>query len=179
MIRLFVGLALPDAQRKILQDLSCGIDGARWLAPENLHITLRFIGEVDEDLAEDLALALAGVKAAPFSVTLQDLGTFGHPPHALWAGVVDQPAGALAGLAAQVESTVVRAGLEPEHRKFTPHVTLARLRKGANVARLATFMESHGGLSLEPFDVTGFSVFQSHLRQSGAEYERIVDYDFA
>jgi len=177
MIRLFAGIALPQAHTERLAMMAHGIEGARWVAPQNLHITLRFMGEVDEDVGEDLAQALSGVSAAPFQVTLKGLGTFGHPPHALWAGVEDDPAGALAGLHASIESLCVREGLEPEHRKYSPHVTLARFRK-VNMNRVARYMESDGGLQLEPFDVTGFSLFQSHLRPEGAEYDRIVDYAF-
>lgn len=177
MIRLFVGLPLPEDCRRQLSLMSHGIDGARWVAPENLHITLRFIGEVDEDVAEDLAQALDAVTARPFDLTIQGLGTFGHPPHALWAGVVDPTGGALAGLQANVESALVRAGLEPEHRKFIPHVTLARFRK-ANMGRVARLLEGSGDLKLDPFAVTGFSLFRSHLRPEGAEYEQVVDYTF-
>ena len=178
MIRLFVGLALPDAHRQRLSLLCHGIKGARWVAPENLHVTLRFIGEVDEDVAAGIAQALTLVKATPFDVTLKDLGTFGDPPHAIWAGVHDEPAGALAALQANVESTMVREGLEPEHRKYTPHVTLARCRK-AHVSRIAPFVAASADLALEPFGVTGFTLFQSHLHPEGAVYERRVEYDFA
>lgn len=178
MVRLFAGIALPEAHRQRLSLIGHGIEGARWVAPENLHITLRFIGEVDEDVAEDITRALETVTAEPFAITIKGVGAFGHPPHALWAGVEDQPAGALAQLYANVESAMVREGLEPEHRKYTPHVTLARFRK-VNMSRVARFMEGSGGLALEPFDVTGFSLFRSHLRPEGAEYERIVEFDFA
>lgn len=177
MVRLFVGLALPEAHRQRLGLIGHGIEGARWVAPQNLHITLRFIGEVDEDVAEDLVRGLSQVRADPFAVTIKGVGTFGHPPHALWAGVEDEPQGALAQLHANVESALVREGLEPEHRKYTPHVTLARFRK-VNMSRVARFMESSGALALEPFEATGFTLFQSHLRPEGAEYERITQFNF-
>jgi 2'-5' RNA ligase len=175
MVRLFVGLALPDRHRQHLRMLGGGIEGARWVAAANLHLTLRFIGEVDEDVAEDLATALQPVAIEPFELKIKGMGVFGHPPHALWAGVEDAPKGALGALAASVESVLVREGLAPEHRNFTPHITLARFRK-ANEARIARFLEEGAGLALEPFRVSGFSLFQSHLRPEGAEYERIVEY---
>ena len=178
MVRLFVGLVLPEMHRQRLNRLSHGVEGARWVAPQNLHITLRFIGEVDEDVGEDLAAALTAVAALPFTVTLRGLGTFGHPPHALWVGAEDAPSGALAALNGAVESVLVRQGLEPEHRKFTPHVTLARFRN-VGMSRLVQYLETHGDLALEPFEVGGFTLFQSHLRPEGAEYERIVEYAFA
>jgi 2'-5' RNA ligase len=175
MIRLFVGLALPESHHQRLSALSHGVEGARWVADRNLHITLRFIGEVEEHVGEDIIAALHSVQSKPFNVTIKGLGTFGRPPHALWAGVEDAPQGALAELAANVERVLVRLGLEPEHRNFTPHVTLARFRK-VHDARLSRYMAQFGDLALEPFTVTGFSVFQSHLRPEGAEYERIVEY---
>ncbi|MCR4376758.1 MAG: RNA 2',3'-cyclic phosphodiesterase [Rhodospirillales bacterium] len=177
MVRLFVGLTLPQTHRQRLSLLGHGIEGARWVAPENLHLTLRFIGEVDEHVGEAVAEALNGVNGKPFGVTLHGLGTFGHPPHALWVGAEDAPSGALAALNGAVESVLVRQGLEPEHRKFAPHVTLARFRK-ASVNRLVQFLEINGALALEPFEVAGFTLFQSHLRPEGAEYERIVEYTF-
>lgn len=179
MIRLFVGLALPESHRRQLSMLSHGIEGARWVDPQNLHITLRFIGEIDEDVAEDIANALDNVTAEPFSVTLKGLGTFGQPPHALWAGVEDAPTGALAALHATIESIVVRQGLEPEHRKFTPHATLARFKKTVNVMRVAQMLEASGDVALEPFDVSGFTLFQSHLTPQGAHYVSVAEYDFA
>ena len=177
MIRLFTGLTLPEHHRQRLGALGCGVEGARWVAAENLHITLRFIGEVDEDQAEDLAAALDSVTADPFEVSIKGINTFGHPPHSVWAGVEDAPSGALAALHANVESALVRAGAKPEGRKYTPHVTLARFRH-VQASRLAGFMEGGADLDLEPFSVTGFTLFQSHLGPSGAQYESVGDFDF-
>jgi len=177
MVRLFAGLALPETHRQRLELLCHGVKGARWVAPENLHITLSFIGEVDEPQAEDLARALSAVRAEPFAITVAELGTFGHPPHNIWAGVNDEPTGALAALHANVESVLVREGLEPEHRKYTPHVTLAYCRK-ASESRIALFLEGSGAVALEPIEVNGSTLFQSHLSPEGAHYERIVEYDF-
>ena len=177
MIRLFVGLALSDLHRQRLVHLSAGVEGARWVAAENLHITLRFIGEVDEDVGEDLAQALHGVRSDPFDVTLKGVGTFGHPPHSVWAGVVDTPSGALAHLHANVESALVRAGLKPEGRKYTPHVTLARFRH-VKAGQLAGFLETNVDLAYEPFSVTGFTLFESHLSPRGAQYKNVADFKF-
>lgn len=177
MIRLFVGLTLPDPHRQRLAQLGFGMEGARWVVAQNLHITLRFIGEVDEDVAEDLAQALDGVTADPFEVSIKGVGTFGHPPHSVWAGVGDQPPGALAHLHGNVESALVRAGLEPEGRKYTPHITLARFRH-VKAAHLAGFLEGGADLDLEPFPVTGFTLFQSHLSPHGAQYKRVGEFDF-
>lgn len=177
MIRLFVGLALPDSHRRRLAMTCAGIEDARWVTPENLHLTLRFIGEVDGHVAEDIAHALDAVRAEPFALTLKDAGVFGTPPHALWVGAEDAPKGALAALQASVESAVVRSGLPPEGRKFSPHVTLARFKK-VNAQRLTLWLEAHGALALEPFQVEGFTLFRSHLGHEGAHYERVVEYEF-
>lgn len=177
MIRLFVGIALPDQHRERLSLMAHGLHGARWVAPENLHVTMRFIGEVDEDKAEDLSAALDPVTAEPFELRVQGLGTFGDPAHVLWAGVADTPKGALAELYGRIESALVREGLEPEHRKFAPHVTLARFRKG-HVSRLAQYMEAYGDLAMDPFEVTGFTLYRSHLAQDGAHYDSVAEYDF-
>ncbi|OEJ67059.1 RNA 2',3'-cyclic phosphodiesterase [Magnetovibrio blakemorei] len=177
MIRLFAGLSIPDDHRRTLATIQNGVKDARWIDPENLHITLRFIGEVDEDVAAQIALALGDVTAEPFEVTLKGVGTFGSPPHSLWVGTEDAPSGALAHLYANVESALVRTGLEPEGRKFTPHVTLTRFRRSVNPGRLAEHLSTHAGFCLEPFRVQGFTLFESHLGHKGAHYTPFSTYD--
>ena len=127
MIRLFVGLELPAEVRERLRLLLSGIPYARWTPAENLHLTLRFIGEVDEVQAEAAHDALLGVDAAGFELTIRGCGAFdgGHRAQTLWAGV-DRCDG-LAHLHDKVEAAVVRAGLAPERRIFSPHITLARV----------------------------------------------------
>ncbi len=180
MIRLFVGLALPDTHRQQLEALQNGISGARWVASQNLHITLRFIGEVDENVAEDIATALDVVRAVPMDVTLKNIGTFGRPPHALWVGVEDEPKGALANLHATIDGVLVRAiGLKPEGRKYIPHVTLARFGKAATTqSHLSRFIESRPVLALDKFKASEFILFRSILSQHGAEYNPLEIYDF-
>ncbi len=178
MIRLFAGLALPNGHRQQINLIQNGLKDARWVAPENLHVTLRFIGEVDEDVVDELSGALDDVRAEPFTLTIQGLGTFGRPPSSVWAGVEDTPAGALAHLQAKVESVLVRSGLPPEGRKYTPHVTLARLRKSPGALRLGDYMESHGALVLPAFEVTGFTLFESRLSHQGAHYSALAEYKF-
>ena len=178
MIRLFAGLALPNGRRQQISLIQNGLKNARWVAPENLHVTLRFIGEVDENVVEEVSRALDDVRAEPFTLTIRGLGTFGRPPSSVWAGVGDTPNGALAHLQANVESILVRAGLPPEGRKYTPHVTLARLRKSPGAQRLSDYMESHGALELPAFDVAGFTLFESRLSHKGAQYSAIAEYEF-
>ncbi len=178
MLRLFAGLPIPDGHRQKLASIQNGVKDARWIATENLHITLRFIGEVDEDVAAQLAEALSEIKAEPFEVTLKGVGTFGSPPHSLWVGAEDTPTGALSHVHANVESALVRAGLDPEGRKFTPHVTLTRFRRSVNPGRLAQHLATHAGFVLPPFTVQGLTLFQSQLGHKGAQYTPFSTYDF-
>jgi len=178
MIRLFAGIALPGEHRQHLTRMQSGLKNARWVAPENLHITLRFIGEVDEDIAQHLCVSLGGITSQPFDLTLKDVGTFGHSPHSVWAGVEDTPCGALSCLQSRVESVLVRVGQQPERRKFSPHVTLARFRKSDHQNRLGAYLQHHNGFVLPPFTVSGFTLFESHLSHHGAHYEPLAEFDF-
>lgn len=178
MIRLFAGLALPEEVSGRLAAMGAGIPGARWVEARNLHVTLRFIGEVEDGLAREIhdALADAGL-GPPVALSITGLGTFGsRQPHALWAAV-DKTA-ALARLQAKVDGTVVRLGLAPEPRKFTPHVTLARL-KGAPPGRVRDFIAGHSPLTLGPVSIDHVTLFRSHLGRAGAEYEAVADYPLA
>ena len=127
MIRLFFGLELPGELRMRIEMLSAGIDRARWVAPENLHVTLRFIGEVEEPAMEEIAQEAAAIRFDPFPVTLSGAGHFERRGRvsAVWLGVEPDPA--LTALRDRIEAAAVRAGQPPEGRKFRPHVTVARL----------------------------------------------------
>ena len=175
MIRLFIALGLPDDIRDRLAGLAGGLPGARWVEPHNLHLTLRFIGETEEGRLADLDEQLAGIETPPFALTMDGLGHFGTGKrlHALWAGV--ERSEALAHLQAKIESAVVRAGFPPETRKFTPHVTLARL-KDASPERLMRYLASNGLFRSRGFPVTGFALYESHLGRHGPDYAVIADY---
>ncbi len=176
MIRLFVGLQLPDSVVSRLQIMCSGLPGALWVESANMHITLRFIGEVDEHEADELDRWLASVTTPPFNLELRGLGTFGqgHKIRALWAGVV--PSAPLHHLQTKVESTVVRAGQSPEARKFTPHVTLARFSH-PGPARLQSFVEGNNLFQAGPFPVDRFTLFESRLGKGGAVYVPLAHYD--
>ncbi|MBF0250192.1 MAG: RNA 2',3'-cyclic phosphodiesterase [Alphaproteobacteria bacterium] len=176
MIRLFTAVAIPERHRQHLAATMHGIKGARWVAEENLHVTLRFIGEVDEDVALDLDAALAEVRGEPFTLAVQGVGAFGHPPRVLWAGVKAEPEGALAHLHAAVESALVRAGLEPEGRKFAPHITLARFKGRPPADALGMFLEDHALLTFPEFTVEGFILYRSILGHEGPHYDAIAEY---
>lgn len=174
MMRLFVGLALPSGIAERLVALGGGIPGGRWVEARNLHITLRFIGEVEDGLARELHDELATLRLPAFALSLDGFGTFGRSaPNHLWAGVEKLPD--LLHLQTKVESLVARLGLPPEGRKYLPHVTLARF-KGAPVVRVQDFIARNSPFHAGPWPVEHFTLFRSHLGRSGAEYEAIAEY---
>ncbi|MFC7332446.1 RNA 2',3'-cyclic phosphodiesterase [Rhodocista pekingensis] len=176
MIRLFVGLPLPEPSRDRLSRLGPGFPGARRVPPENFHLTLRFIGEVDEGTAQDIDAALDLVTAPPFPLMLEGLGQFGRGgrPRALWAGVARSEA--LAHLRDKVESAVVRAGQPAEERKFMPHVTLARLTAEAPAHKVGRFIAENGLFREGPLTVDRFVLFESVLGKGGSIYHELRSY---
>ena len=175
MLRLFVALELPADIRQRLMALTGGVRGARWSSEEMLHLTLRFIGEVGEDEAADLDASLAEIVSPPIALSLEGVGSFGSAKglRVLWAGV--QRDNALLQLQARVEAALVRAGLEPEERKFSPHITLARLQN-VPAERLAPYLSQNGLFRAGPVAIDHFTLFQSHRGKSGPVYEPLADY---
>ena len=175
VMRLFVGLPLPGDLRRRLAGLAGGLPGARWVAPDNLHVTLRFIGEVDDGQAEDIDAALAAIRAPAFAVTVAGVGCFdrGRQVHAVWAAV--EAGEAIGHLYEKVELAVMRAGCEPERRKFKAHVTLARLRD-TPVRRVGEYIQTRQGFPGGTFTAGCFTLYRSHLGHGGAHYEALVDY---
>ncbi len=172
-MRLFVAIALPEDLRARLSRIQQGVPAARWVDPDNLHLTLRFIGEADGSEAQDLDAALAQVRAAWFAVTLAGVGRFGQgrKSRALWVGV--EPAPGLDRLRRRVEQAVQAAGFAPERRKFKPHVTLARFKGtpgGAPGQRLHDHLAQHAAFRAEAFEVRAFVLYSSLLTQAGAIY---------
>jgi len=170
MIRLFTGIAIPFEVREVLMRHSVGLPGARWRREDQLHLTLRFIGEVEEPVADDIVSALAAIRAPAFSLSLAEVGMFGdrRRPRVLWAGVRGEPA--LVRLRAKGEAALARAGLPPDNRKFHPHVTLAVLDRQVSSARLGEYLSYHNDLWTPPFQVDCFNLYSSTLGQSGAVY---------
>ncbi len=174
-MRLFVGVPLPAEVRESLGSLCSGVPGARWVDTDNMHVTLRFIGEVDSIQAEDIDTALGDVRQPAFGLALRGVGCFdsGRKARSVWAGVAKSDG--LMHLRDKVESTIVRAGFEPERRKFKPHVTLARLRNTPS-ARVGPYLEAHNAFAAGPFPVDRFHLLQSYLGHTGARYQTIADY---
>ncbi len=174
MHRLFVGFRPPAAIRAQLQALAGGVAGARWQSDAQLHCTLRYIGEVERPVAEDVAVALGNVRFAPFELAIAGVGEFDSRgrPNALWAGV--RPHETVSQLHQKIDQALVRIGLPPERRAYLPHITLARMNVAAGAT--ARFLESHAGLASAPFPVDTFLLFESHLGRDGASYEAIERY---
>jgi 2'-5' RNA ligase len=174
MHRLFVAIRPPEHVRDLLIDAMDDSPDFRWQDDEQLHVTLRFIGEVDRPVADDLADTLSRVCAEPFQLRVAGVGRFEQrSAGALWAGV--EPKEPLAALAAKIERVCQQVGLEPERRAFHPHITLARW-KGRRTREVQNFLERKRGLSSEPFDVTEFILFESRLSRHGAHYEEVGTY---
>jgi len=175
MLRLFVAVPLPEAVQEQLEQIAFGIPGAAWVPGENMHFTLRFIGDVSNADAADIDDALLSVRAPAFDLTIEGVGHFGslRQTRALWAGVARNPA--LVHLRDKIESAVVRSGQPPEGRKFVPHLTLARF-KAETGHHLANFLAEHNLLKLGPIHVDRFTLFQSHLKRDGSLHEELADY---
>ena len=169
MIRLFFGLELPEELRIRIDALSAGIDRARWTEPENLHVTLRFIGEVEEPAMEDIAQEATAIRFDPFPVTLSGAGHFERRGRvsAVWLGIEPDPA--LTALRDRIEAATVRAGQPPEGRKFRPHVTVARLDR-VRPGEVRDWLAANTLFRAVPFTVHRFALFSSTLGRSGPNY---------
>jgi 2'-5' RNA ligase len=170
MIRLFAALPVPDDVAAVLARRQQGLPRARWSPLENLHITLRFFGEVQETVAADLDAALATLSMDAFEVSLQGVGSFGDGERmrAVWAGVADSEP--LHRLAARCETAARRCGLKPESRTFRPHVTLAYLRHSPE-ARVAAWVQGHYLLKSPPWRARAFGLYSSWRSEDGSRYE--------
>ena len=177
-MRLFVALELPNSLRERLSWMAGGLPGARWVAPENYHVTLRFIGELPGYRAEEVDHALAGLRAPGFTLQLKGVGTFekGGRVNSLWVGVERNPQ--LDHLQTKIETALQRAGFERERRRFMPHVTLARM-DGIPEAKIAAWVAGHNLFRSDPVVVEHFTLFSSRLGKEQAAYCPEVEYELA
>jgi RNA 2',3'-cyclic 3'-phosphodiesterase len=168
MPRLFTGLELPEAVAAQVALARGGVHGARWLDPADYHITLRFVGDVDLAVAHDIAETLDQIRRPPVVVRFEGLGWFGgDKPRAIVARVRPEPA--LVELQAEQERRFRRIGLPPETRRYSPHITLARLR-GVGTHAVADYLASRGALAVEPFTAERFVLFSSRDSVGGGPY---------
>ncbi len=171
MPRLFIAVDLPEAHKAQLAGLRTEALPGRWTRPAQYHLTLRFIGEVDEEQAATIEHALSAIEAEAFSLQGRGLGVFPskRKPRVLFAAL--DPAPALMSLQAQTEQALRALGLEAEPKPFHPHITLARLRH-AKAQTVRAFLDTHQSFTLAPFDVTAYYLYASTLRPEGALHER-------
>ncbi|MEJ0067194.1 MAG: RNA 2',3'-cyclic phosphodiesterase [Caulobacteraceae bacterium] len=175
MIRLFAAIAIPEDIGAGLARRQQGLPGARWRPTEAFHITLRFAGEISEEVADDLDAELNVVAGEALTLRLEGVGSFqdGDDIHAVWAGVAENPA--LHQLARRCETAARKAGLKPDTRAWKPHVTLAYLRH-PEPARVAAWVQAHNLLKSPPFRVTSFGLYSSHLGHEGSTYQLEREY---
>lgn len=177
MHRLFIALRPPAVIRNLLLGLMEGVRNARWQDEEQLHLTLRFIGDVDRHGVDDIVAALGQIRFAPVEIALNGMGTFDRRGNidTLWAGVT--PHDALGALHQKLDQALIRAGIAPDRRAFLPHITLARFGRPAIAGpEFQALIERHGGLSSAPFRIDHFALFESHLSHEGARYTAIARY---
>lgn len=172
--RLFFGIRPPAAIRAGLLETMTGIDNARWQDDGQLHLTLRYVGKVETHMADDLAEAAAAIRFEPFELRISGCGFFERKgrPTSIWAGI--EPSDPLVRLQRKIELACTGCGLPPEGRKFKPHITLARLNQSSGPA--TPFLVSCAGLSLGPWLVDSYILYQSHLREQGSLYEPVLTY---
>lgn len=167
--RLFVAIDPPEAIREQLASLCCGLPDARWTPPEQLHLTLCFIGEVDGTTFLDIREALTGIAVAPFDLRVRGVGFFppSGQPRVLWAGV--ERCEPLTVLQRKIATRLFQMGIELENRKYSPHITLARLQH-TPTSKVGKYLAMHGLFAGGPFAVDRFSLYASVLGRKGATH---------
>jgi RNA 2',3'-cyclic 3'-phosphodiesterase len=172
MPRLFVAIRPPAQVRDALTAIQDGVDGARWQDDDQIHLTLRYIGDVDARTADDIAELLASTTARRFEIALSGVGSFEKRGRVdtLWAGV--SPHAPLAALHHKIDHALVRLGLPPEGRAYRPHITIARGRMGS----LEVFLFRHGGLTSASFTVDHFALYESIAGDEGSVYVEAARY---
>ncbi|HEX4710115.1 RNA 2',3'-cyclic phosphodiesterase [Phenylobacterium sp.] len=175
MIRLFAALTIPQDLGLALARRQTGVEGARWRPLDALHVTLRFFGEIREDVARDLDAELSAVRGRPFEIALSGVGAFGDGPdiHAIWAGVAESEP--LRRLARACETAARRAGLKADSRHYRPHVTLAYLRH-PDPAEVAAWIQANNLLKSPAIPVRSFGLYSSFLGSEQAHYRLEAEY---
>ena len=178
MYRLFVAIDLPEQIKEEIAAFSRTLTGARWVPMEQFHLTIRFIGDVDEKTFQLIREALKRVSGAPFHLTLRDTGHFpqGREPRVLWIGMEKSPM--LVHLQERVERAVIAAGIPPETRRFSPHITLARLRN-SSAAEVSEWEQRQAAFRDPVFPVDEFHLYSSSLTRDGAIHRREATYPLA
>lgn len=170
MHRLFVAIDLPDAIKNQLETLLTGVPGAKWVKRNQLHLTLRFIGEVETPRLQEIKQALKAVRAEPFTMTLQGVGRFPPKgaPRVMWVGAA-APSG-LVQLQRGIEEAVVGVGIPAEDRPFSAHITLARLKSPPPPESVEQYLAQHSAFQTEAMPISEFILYSSVLSPQGPTY---------
>ena len=178
-MRVFIAVDIPDKVRKTLGDVQRELrpltSSARWVAPESIHITLKFVGETPEKRLDDIDTALTGLSWKPFTITVRGVGFFPgtRSPRVFWAGM---EAPTMEGLAEQLDTLMERSGFEKEKRAFRPHLTLARAKDTRIDSSLVSAAAKYEEHAFGSFSVDRVFLFKSTLKPSGAVYEKLKEY---
>jgi 2'-5' RNA ligase len=178
-MRVFIAIEIPNEIRKALGDVQRALrpltSNAKWVAPESIHITLKFVGETPEKRLEDIDTALTGLSWKPFTITVHGVGFFPgtRSPRVFWAGM---EAPTMEGLSEQLDTRMERLGFEKEKRAFRPHITLARAKNTRIDASLVSAAAKYEDHDFGSFAVDRVFLFKSTLKPSGAVYEKLKEF---
>lgn len=175
MPRLFIAIDIPERIKDDILSLYRAIPGAKWVDENQLHITLKFIGEVDSPTMESIKITLRSIKAPSFDLRASSVGFFPprKDPKVLWVGV--DPKDMLTSLQGKIERALQPLKLQTDNRKFHPHITIARLDE-PSTERIITFLTEHSLFLTEPFSISQFHLYQSFLRKEGAHHIKEASY---
>ena len=175
MTRLFIGIDPPQSHRLQIESICFGLPGVRWVPPEQIHLTLRFIGEVDGSIFRQIIDELAEIKTEPLTLKIKGIGHFPprRSPRVIWLGLEQNDE--LVQLRNRIEKSLVQIGLKPEGRKFAAHITIARL-KNPPINKIKDFLAANYHYELPPFTVKEFNLFSSKLNSSGAIHQIEASY---
>ncbi|MEN8134622.1 MAG: RNA 2',3'-cyclic phosphodiesterase [Thermodesulfobacteriota bacterium] len=175
MTRLFVAIDPPPSHRLQIKSICRGLPGARWIKPEQIHLTLRFIGEVDGNLFRQIIDELAAIKTEPLTLKIKGIGHFPprRSPRVIWLGLEQNDS--LVQLRNRIERSLTLIGLKAEGRKFAAHITIARL-KNTPINKIKDFLAANYHYELPPFKVKEFNLFSSTLNSSGATHQIEASY---
>lgn len=176
MPRLFIAIDFPNQIKNEISNIFFGVKGAKWVKWEQIHLTLRFIGDVDESTYRDIDAALEDIDIPTFSLKLKGTGVFPprRQPKILWVGIEENKE--LIELHDQIEENLISIGLDPEDKKFYPHVTAARIKQRISFDEVTPFLSANGLFSTAPVQVSEFHLYSSILSSHGAEHRREVSY---
>jgi len=172
MKRLFVAIDFPEAIKTQLKPLCADLQDAKWVAQHQMHLTLRFIGDTDDEQLRRIQTGLATIHATPFQMSLEGIGQFPPKgkPRVIWVGVKAEPT--INQLQQKIERVVRESGFEKADHPFSPHITLARCKTPPPTEQLERYFKRHQSFKSDTFDVSRFVLYSSQLSASGSIYHQ-------